>query len=123
VTDDRRLIIELPRGGAVERQLSADPPPSLVAGDIVVTSGPTDAHGNLEAPSAGEVVLSLPSPEALTHAAGEVRRVIDRAGAGIEPLVVLVEAADELREDELAVVIEAAAHAHRAVILRIVRSA
>jgi hypothetical protein len=49
--------------------------------------------------------------------------VIDRAGAGIEPLVVLVEAADELREDELAVVIEAAAHAHRAVILRIVRSA
>jgi hypothetical protein len=43
------------------------------------------------------------------------------AGTGTEPLVVVVEAAEELREDELATVVEAAERAPRAVILRILR--
>jgi hypothetical protein len=47
--------------------------------------------------------------------------VIAHAGTGVEPLVVVVEAAEELREEELAAVLEAATHTSRAVILRIVR--
>src|ERR1700685_3990807 len=47
----------------------------------------TDVEGNREAPAAGQVVLSLPSPEALEQEAGQVRRVIAHAGTGIQPLV------------------------------------
>jgi hypothetical protein len=75
----------------------------------------------LEPPAAGQVVLSVASPEALEREAATVRRVIERAGTSIEPIVVVIEAAEELREEELAVVLEAANHASRAVILRIVR--
>jgi hypothetical protein len=118
-----RLIIQLPRGGAVERQLSAQPPPSVARGEAVFEVGATDAEGHLEPPAAGEVVLSVPSPEALAREAGEVGRVITHAGTGIEPLVVVVEVAEELREDELAAVLEAAGHTSRAVILRIMHDA
>jgi pyruvate-formate lyase-activating enzyme len=116
-----RLIIQLPRGGAVERQLSAQAPDSVASGEVVVEAGPTDAEGNLEAGAAGQVVLSVPSPEALEREAGEVRRVIGLAGTGVEPLVVVVEAAEELRAEELAAVLDAAGHTSRAVILRVVR--
>ncbi len=118
---DPRLIIQFPRGGAVERQFGAQALPSVLSGEVVAEAGPTDAMGNLEAEAAGQVVLSVPSPESLSREAGEVRRVIGRAGTGVEPLVVEVEAADELREDELAALVEAAGHTPRAVILRIVR--
>jgi hypothetical protein len=116
-----RLIVQLPRGGAVERQLGAQALPAVASGDIAVETGPTDAEGNLEAGAAGQVVLSVPSPEALEREAGEVRRVIGQAGTGVEPLVIVVEAAEELREEELAAVLEAAEHSSRAVILRIIR--
>jgi hypothetical protein len=116
-----RLIIQLPRGGAVERQLSAQALPALASGDVAVETGPTDAEGSLEAPAAGQVVLSLPSPEGLERESDEVRRVIGQAGTGVEPLVIVVEAAEELRENELAAVLEAADHTSRAVILRIIR--
>jgi hypothetical protein len=118
-----RVIVQVPRDGAVARQLRAEPPQSVGSGDVVVEAGPTDAEGNLEAAAAGEVVLSVPSPEALAREAGEVRRVIGQAGTGVEPLVVVVEAAEELRDDELDAVLAAADHAPRAVILRIVRDA
>jgi hypothetical protein len=121
VADQPRLIIELPRGGAVDRQLRAQALPSLASGEVVVEDGPTDAEGALEASTAGQVVLSVPSPESLRREAAEVRRVIAHAGTGVEPLVVVVEAAEELREEELAPVLEAATHTSRAVILRIVR--
>jgi hypothetical protein len=87
----------------------------------VVEAGPTDAEGVLEAPAAGQIVLSLPSPEALEREASDVRRVIAQAGTGVEPLVVVVEAGEELREGELAALLSAARHASRAVILRIIR--
>lgn len=116
-----KLIIQVPRGGAVDRQLDADPPQSVSEGEVVVAAAATDAQGHLDPPAAGEVVLSVPSPEALAREADEVRRVLARAGTGVEPLVVVVEAAEELREDELATVVEAAQHASRAVILRVVR--
>jgi hypothetical protein len=118
-----KLIIELPRGGAVDRQLDSQPLASVANREVVVEAGPTDAEGNLEPPGAGEVVLSLPSPEALAREADEVRRVIGQAGTGVEPLVIVVEAAEELREDELAAVLDAAGHASRAVILRVFRDA
>ena len=65
-------------------------------------------------------MLSVPSPETLSREPDEVRRVIDGAGSGPEPLVVVVEAADELRADELAAVLDAADRTSRAVILRVV---
>jgi hypothetical protein len=49
--------------------------------------------------------------------------VIARAGTGVEPLVVEVEAAEELGENELGAVLEAAGHTARGVILCIVRDA
>ena len=106
------------RGSAVETALRASPPP---ADDVVVTAGPADAEGHLEPPDAGEVVLSVPSPEAFAREPDEVRRVIARAGTGEEPLVVVVEAADEVRGDELAAVLAAAEHTSRGVILRVLR--
>jgi hypothetical protein len=116
-----RLIIQVPRGGAVDRQLREQPPPSLAGGEVVIEAEAADAEGNLEPPDAGDVVLSVPSPETLSREAVEVRRVIARAGSGVEPLVVVIEAAEELREDEMAPVLEAAGHAKRPVILRVIR--
>jgi hypothetical protein len=118
-----RLIIQLPRGSAVDRQLRARAPQSVASGEVVVEVGPTGAEGRLDPPAAGQVVLSLPSPEALEREADEVRRVIGQAGTGVEPLVVVLETAEELREDELAAILEAASHTSRAVILRIVGDA
>lgn len=116
------LILQIPGGGVLQHALEQSPPPSVSGGEAVVQQGPTDAHGNLEA-LAGEVVISLPSPEGLVREAHELRRVLRGAGRGEQPLVVLLEAADELREDELRVVLDAAAHAERAVILRVARPA
>ncbi len=89
----------------------------------MVEVGPADAEGVLEPPAAGEVVLSVPSPEALAREDAEVRRVIAGAGTGVEPLVVVVEAAEELREEEVSGVLQAAGHSSRPVIVRIIRNA
>ena len=118
-----KLIVQVARGSAVERQLTTSPPESLARGEVVVETGYTTADGHLEPSDAGTVVLSVPSPEALARDADEVHRVIAHAGAGVEPLVVVVEAAQELRDDELAAVLEAAGHAPRPVILRVLRDA
>lgn len=118
-----RLIVEVPHGSLVEGQFRREPPPSVISGEVVVEAGATDPAGNLEAPAAGEVVLSVPSPETLVREAEEVRRVIVEAGTGIEPLVVVVEAAEELREDELTPVLDAAEHSSRPVVLRVIRNA
>jgi hypothetical protein len=67
--------------------------------------------------------MSVLSPEALTRERDEVRDVIRRAAPSHEPLVILVRAAEELREEELAVVLEAADRAHRLIILRVMADA
>jgi hypothetical protein len=117
------LIIQVASGGAVERQMRTDPPPSVADGAAVLDVAPPGAGGRLEPPAAGEVVLTVPSPETLAREPAELRRVIDGAGPGVEPLVVVVEAAEELREDELAAVVDAARRARRSVILRIAADA
>jgi hypothetical protein len=116
----RTLLIQVPSGSAVERQLGAQPPAAVAAGEAIVESGPTDAEGNLEA-MLGDVVAAVPSPETLEREADQIRRVLSRAGTGEEALVIVVEAASELRESELAAVVTAAGHTSRDVILRIVR--
>jgi hypothetical protein len=119
MADEPTLIIQVPSGSAVHQQLAGEAP----RGHVVVEVGPTDDEGFLEAPAAGQVVLSVLSPEALAREADEVERVIAQAGEGVEPLVVVVQAAEELREDELAPVLEAASRTSRAVILRVVGDA
>ena len=83
-------------------------------------TGPTDARGVLEE-MAGEVVLALPAPQELERRAAELTRVLDQAGLGTAPLVVVVQAGEELREEEAAPLVEAARAARRPVILRIIR--
>jgi hypothetical protein len=123
IAHEPSLIVQVPRGSRVQRQLREQPPSGVVDGEVVVEAGPTDPEGNLEAQDAGEVVLSLPSPEGLSREADEVRRVIADAGTGVEPLVIVVEAAEELRDEELAPALAATAHTSRAVILRVIRDA
>jgi len=121
MADRTTLIVQVARASAVERQLGPLVPWDLSSGEVVLNVLPADAQGVLEPPAAGQVVLSVPSPEALSREAAQVRRVIARAGTGVEPLVIVVEAAEELREDELAPVVEAAGDTSRPVILRVMR--
>ncbi|HWE11352.1 MAG TPA: hypothetical protein VG325_18525 [Solirubrobacteraceae bacterium] len=111
----------MPRGASVELQLAAAPPPIIDRGDVVVEVGVTDEEGNLEPAPAGQVIMSVPSPETLRREPEEVHRVVAEAGTGVEPLVIVVEVAEELREDELGVVLAAAARSPRPVILRVIR--
>ena len=117
-----RLIIQIPGGGAIERQLDDHPPAPVGTGLVIVDVGATDSQGNLEAPGAGQVVLSVPAPAALSRDPDEVRRAIAAAGSGTEPLVVEIEAAEALSEADLKLVLEAAGRAQRPVILRVVRN-
>lgn len=122
------LLVQVPRGGALATNVAANPPPSVIDGQVVIEHLPAepDPHSGTPAiglPKAGEIVLSVPSPEALSREPQEVERVIRGAGEGNQPLVIIVDAADELREDELVVVLAAAANAARPVILRVLANA
>ena len=116
---DPVLILEVAAGGAVARQLEHDPPGSVRDGAAVLVRLEADEAGRLEAPDVGEVVLSVLSPETFAREPDEVRRVIARAGTGTEPLVIVVEAASELRAQELEPIVEAARHSRRPVVLRV----
>jgi len=117
------VIVELARDGAADRSLRVAPPPSVVSGRVVLDHIETGVDGRLNPPPAGEVILSVLSPEALRRDRQEVEDAIGQAVTGDEPLVIVVEAAEELREDELAVVLDAADRADRTVILRVVADA
>ncbi|MBO0817129.1 MAG: hypothetical protein J2P30_18540 [Actinobacteria bacterium] len=123
MTSDAVVIVQLPRGGAADRYLRTYPPPDVASGRVVVDPVAAGPDGRLGPPETGEVVMSVLSPEALTRDRQEVRDVIRQAPAEAGPLVIIVEAAEELREDELAVVLDAAARARRSVILRVVADA
>jgi hypothetical protein len=123
MTSEPGLILQLPRDGAVDRQFRADPPPSVASGQVVLDHVQREADGRLAPPEAGEIVMSVPSPEALAREPDEVRDVIDRAPDDHEPLMIIVEAAEELREEELAAVLDATARTSRRVIVRIMADA
>ena len=123
MTSDAVVIVQLPRGGAVDRYLRAYPPPGAASGQVVVEPVTAEPDGRLGPVEAGAVVMSVLSPEALARDQQEVRDVIQQAPDDAGPLVIVVEAAEELREDELAVVLDAAARAGRSVILRVVANA
>jgi hypothetical protein len=116
VADDVSVIVQVPAGSAVDRQLRDDPPPSVTSGRAVTEPVPADAEGRIVPPEGGNVVLSFLSPEALRREPEQVRREVLDAGSD-EPPVVVVEVAEELREDELAVVVQAADLAKRVVLL------
>ena len=69
------LIIQVARGGAVDRQLGIERPDTVVSGEAVVEAGPADEAGALVPSDHGEVVLSVLSPEALAREPEEVRRL------------------------------------------------
>jgi hypothetical protein len=117
------LILQVPNRSRVELQLAADPPAAVRSGEVVVEIGATDAEGVLEPPAAGEVVLAVPAPQALRRDPDAVHRVLDLAETGTEPLVVVIEAAEELTDSDLGLVLDAARRAPRPVILRIIRDA
>jgi len=123
VAFDQTLIVQVPDGSALQRQLRQSPPPEVSDGSVVVETAPTDPEGVLEALSAGQIVLAVPSPETLAHETRELDRVLGDAGTGEQPLVVVVEAAEELRDDELRAVLDASRRATRPVILRVMRGA
>jgi hypothetical protein len=119
MTDETDLIVQLPRGGTTDQNLHAEPPPSVRSGRVAVDQMPPGPDGRLAPSETGEVILSVLSPEALTREPQQVRNVIQEAPAVGQPLLILVEAAEELREDELTVVADAAREAGRQVILRV----
>ena len=116
------VIVELARDGEVDRNLRADPPPSVIGGRVVLDHLAVDANGQLEVPGGGAVVLSVLSPESLRDTE-QVENTLLQADTGDEPPVIVVEAAEYLREDELAAVIDVAERLHRVVILRIMADA
>jgi hypothetical protein len=123
MTSDAVVIVQLPRGSTADQYLRTYPPPSLASGRVIVDQLAAEPDGRLGPPETGEVVMSVPSPEALTRDQQQVRDVIRHAAAGTGPLVIIVQAAGELREDELAVVLDAAARARRDVVLRVMSGA
>jgi hypothetical protein len=116
------VIVELARDGEVDRNLRADPPPSVVGGRVILDHFAADADGRLEAPEGGEVVLSVLSPESLRDVE-QVENTLLEADTGDQPPVIVVEAAEYLREDELAAVIDVAERLQRVIILRIMADA
>jgi hypothetical protein len=89
---------------------------------VVLDRIEADPSGNIGPPEAGEVVMSVLSPEGLRNAQ-EVRDAVGSAEAGDEAVTIVVRAAEELREDELAVVLDAARRADRLIIVRIAADA
>jgi hypothetical protein len=119
VANEVELIIQLPRGSSIDEHLREEPPVGLADGRVVLEHLAANVDGELPPPRAGEIVLTVPSPETLRREPAEVRRVISAAAADGGPLVVLIEGAEYLRDDELDAVLDAAAETERVVILRI----
>jgi hypothetical protein len=116
------VIVQLPHDSAIDHELRSYPLPSVASGQVVLDHVRPGPDGRLEPPEASEIVMSVPSPEGLRQPS-EVRDVIEQAPDKRKPLMIIVEAAEELREEELAVVVDAAERAHRLVIIRIMADA
>jgi hypothetical protein len=115
------LIVQMPRDGQLDRFFRAHPSSIVTSGQVVLEHLPAGPGGRLEPPEAGEIVLSVLSPEGLRQA-DEVRQAFSTAG-GHAPLVILVGAAEEMRQDELRVVLAAVTGVPQPVILRVLADA
>jgi hypothetical protein len=123
MTIESSVVVQLARDGAVDRHFQTEAlPDSIVSGRVALDHIDGDPGGVIGPPPAGEVILSVLSPEGLRDSQ-LVHDVLHRAGSGDEPPVITVDAAEYLREDELAAVLDAAEHAHRLVIVRILADA
>ncbi len=87
---------------------------------VLVETGPTDEQGNIEQ-LAGETVLSVPSFEALERQMDGLRHLLQRAGTGTQPLVIVVGAAEEIEDQVATAVVAAARDAPRPVFVRVIR--
>ena len=116
------LIVELTRDSAVDRNVRRDLPSSIKRGRVVLDHIEADDLGRLNSPPAGEVVLTVLSPEGLRRDPQVVRDAVVQADSD-QPPVIVVEAAEYLREDEIAAVLDAADRADRTVIVRILTDA
>jgi hypothetical protein len=119
VENEAEVIIQLPAGSSVDAHLREEPPAIGADRRVVIEHLPAGPDGKLPPPEAGEVVLTVLSPEALRREPGELLDVIVTAAEDSGPLVVLVEEAEYLRDDEIGAVLEAADAVKRTVILRI----
>jgi hypothetical protein len=118
--DDRaELIIQLPRGSSVDVHLQEEPPASIADSRVVLEHLPVDDDGKLLPPRAGEIILRVPSPEALRRERQAILDEVVAAAADGGPLVVLVEGAEYLRDNEIDAVLGAADATKRVLILRI----
>jgi hypothetical protein len=119
MADEVKLIIQVPAGSAADLSLKADPPAVIADVRVIVEHLHPGEDGTLPPPAAGEVVLTVPSPEALRREPAQVTDSIAAAATDGPPLIILVEGAESLRDDELATVLDAALTTDRMVILRI----
>ncbi|HEU5421794.1 MAG TPA: hypothetical protein VFV41_29220 [Streptosporangiaceae bacterium] len=120
---EAEVIVQLPHGSSVDTHLREDTPAAVADGRVVLEHLPAGEDGRLLPPEAGEILLTVPSPESLRRDQAEVERVLRSAAADGGPLVVLVDVAEYLRDDELGAVLDAAGSTRRTVILRIMAGA
>ena len=119
--NEAELIIQLPRDSSVDVHLREEPPASLTDRRVVLEHLSAGPDGTLTPPEAGEILLTVPSPEELRREPYEILRVVTDAAEDGGPLVVLVEGAEYLRDDEIGAVLDAAAATKRVLILRILK--
>jgi hypothetical protein len=114
------LIVRVPTGSRVARQLLEDPPPAVAESDVVIETVESSDSGKKEPPEVGPVVFVLPSPESLPG----VQEELAGAVAGLEAhddesAVIVIESAGELRDEEIRAVVDASAGVDRQVILAV----
>src|SRR5262249_47535857 len=87
MTSDAVVIVQLPRGGAVDWYLRTYPPPGVASGQVVVEPVAAEPDGRLGPVEAGEGVMSVLSPEALARGREGAAAPHQRARGGARPLV------------------------------------
>jgi hypothetical protein len=119
MADEVKLIIQVPHGSSIDLFLKADPPAAIADVRVIVEHLGAGEDGKLLPPEAGEVVLGVPSPETFRREPEQVTGAISAAAEDGPPLVILVDGAESLRDDEVGTILDAAAQTDRIVILRI----
>jgi hypothetical protein len=86
VAHQAEVIVQLPHGSSVDTHLREETPAAVIDGRVVLEHLPAGEDGMLLPPEAGEIVLTVPSPEALRREPAEVERAIRAAAADGGPL-------------------------------------